>query len=120
MEICFWALTAIYHPTLKARNRKANGEWAFADAIVAAVIVPVAASGAAPEPIPVAVPGPAAAPAILSAPAFWDAPSVPASHGQRGHTRENGKPETTPPARAAASFQPEQPTFGALPVDCPV
>jgi len=32
MEICFWALTAIYHPTLKARNRVANGEWAFADA----------------------------------------------------------------------------------------
>jgi hypothetical protein len=32
MEICFPVPTAIYHPTLKARNRKANGEWAFADA----------------------------------------------------------------------------------------
>ena len=42
---------------------------------------------------------------ILSVPAFLDAPGVPASHVQRGHTRETGKTETTLPARAAASFR---------------
>ncbi len=41
---------------------------------------------------------------VLSAPAFWAASGDPASHVQRGHTREAGKTETTLPARAAASI----------------